>query len=219
MNIKILRQAILVSTLGLACTTATLADVRSKPPIMATIAQLQSTWAEVNYQLEGEAQINGFMELIAEADIAVADYPEAAPAYIWRGIIQSTYAGARGGLGALKSAKAAKADLEQALALDPDAMSGSAYTSLGTLYQNVPGWPIGFGSDKKAEQLLLKALTLDPQGIDSNYFYARYLQAKGRDLKAKRFFLKAQHATPRAARPLADAGRQKEISEALAELD
>lgn len=83
----------------------------------------------------------------------------------------------------------------------------------------MPGWPIGFGSDKKAEQLLLKALTLDPQGIDSNYFYARYLQAKGRDLKAKRFFLKAQNATTRAARPLADAGRQKEISEALAELD
>jgi len=187
--------------------------------MMAAIGQLQSNWAEVNYQLEGEAQIDGFVALIAAADSAVAEYPEAAPAYIWRGIIQSTYAGARGGLGALKLAKAAKADLEKALSLDPVAMDGSAYTSLGTLYQNVPGWPVGFGSDKKAEQLLLKALILNPLGIDSNYFYARYLQAKGRDQEAKMFFIKAQNAAPRLGRPLADAGRQKEIGEALAEFD
>lgn len=219
MNIRRLRQAFLASTLGLACTTATLADAQPRPQMMAAIGQLQSNWAEVNYQLEGEAQIDGFVALIAGADSAVAEYPEAAPAYIWRGIIQSTYAGARGGLGALKLAKAAKADLEKALSLDPVAMDGSAYTSLGTLYQNVPGWPVGFGSDKKAEQLLLKALILNPLGIDSNYFYARYLQAKGRDQEAKMFFIKAQNAAPRLGRPLADAGRQKEIGEALAEFD
>jgi len=219
MNIRRLRQAILASTLGLVCATAALGDTQSSPQMMVAIGQLQSTWAEVNYQLKGDEQIDGFMELIAEANSAVAEYPEAAPVYIWRGIIQSTYAGAKGGLGALKLAKAAKADLEQALALDPSAMNGSAYTSLGTLYQSVPGWPIGFGSDKKAEQLLLKALTLNPTGIDSNYFYARYLQAKGRDQQAKMFFIKAQNAAPRSDRPLADAGRQKEIAEALAEFD
>ena len=35
---------------------------------------------------------------------------------------------------------------------------GSAYTSLGTLYFKVPGWPVGFGDEEKAEELLRKAL-------------------------------------------------------------
>jgi len=217
MHVTILKQVIFGITFGLICSTSTLAD--SDTEMMDAISHLQKSWAEVNYQSEGNEQIEAFIELIASADAVVADHPEAAPVYIWRGIIQSTSAGAKGGLGALKLAKAAKADLEQALALDPEAMNGSAYSSLGALYLNVPGWPIGFGSDKKAEQLLLKALTLNPDGIDSNYFYASYLQVKGRDKEAKNFFLKAQKAVPRADRPLADAGRQKEIAEALAVLE
>jgi tetratricopeptide (TPR) repeat protein len=217
MDITRLKQAIFGITLSLLCSASAQAD--SHTEIIDAISQLQKAWAEVNYQSEGKEQTEDFIELIAAADALVADHPEAAPAYVWRGIIQSTYAGAKGGLGALKFAKAAKADLEQALALDPETMNGSVYTSLGTLYFNVPGWPIGFGNDKKAEQLLLKALTLNPDGIDSNYFYASYLQAKGRNNEAKQFFLKAQNAAPRRDRPLADAGRQKEIAEALATLE
>jgi tetratricopeptide (TPR) repeat protein len=219
MTIAILKQALIGSLLSLACSATVVADSHASTAMIDAISRLQADWAEVNYQLDGDAQINAFVELIAVADRVIAEYPKAAPAYIWRGIIQSTYAGAKGGIGALKFAKAAKADLEQSLELDPEAMNGSAYTSLGTLYLNVPGWPIGFGSNKKAEQLLLKALNLNPDGIDSNYFYASYLQSKGRDQEAKGVFLKAQGAAPRAHRPLADAGRQKEIAEALAALD
>ena len=35
--------------------------------------------------------------------------------------------------------------LEQALAIDATALEGSAFTTLGSLYYQVPGWPIGFG--------------------------------------------------------------------------
>ncbi len=110
-----------------------------------------------------------------QADTVVGANPTAAEAYIWRGIIQSSYAGAKGGIGALSVAEASKADLEKALQLNAQALQGSAYTSLGVLYAKVPGWPIGFGSDKKAAQLLQKALEINPQGIDPNYFYAEFL--------------------------------------------
>ena len=70
----------------------------------------------------------------------------------------STWAGAKGGLGALSLAKRARQPLEAALKLDPAALDGSAYTSLGTLYSKVPGFPAGFGDDDKAEQLLKSAL-------------------------------------------------------------
>ena len=179
------------------------------------ISTLQKRWAEVNYQMEGKTQSDAFASLATEADAVVSKYPDSAAPLIWRGIIKSTYAGAKGGLGALSLAKSSKADLEAALAIDPQALDGSAYTSLGTLYYHVPGWPIGFGDDKKAEKLLLKALAINPDGIDSNYFYADYLIEKKRYQDARTYLLKAKNAAPRINRPLADAGRQKEISQAL----
>ncbi|MDA1382172.1 hypothetical protein PCI56_27515 [Plesiomonas shigelloides subsp. oncorhynchi] len=52
--------------------------------------------------------------------------------------------------------KEAKASLEKALKQNPNALDGSAYTSLGSLYYKVPGWPVGFGDDEQAERLLKK---------------------------------------------------------------
>jgi len=167
----------------------------------------------------GGSQKVGFAALVAQADQKVAAHPQSAELYIWRGIIKSTYAGVKGGLGALKYAKAAKADLEKALELDAEALKGSAYTSLGTLYFNVPGWPVGFGDDDKAEQLLKKALSINPDGIDPNYFYGDYLRSEKRYAEAKFYMEKALQAKPRAGRELADEGRRKEIQKALLNIE
>ncbi len=182
------------------------------------VHRLQQRWAEVNYQLDGKAQLTAFETLMDDASLVTSRYPMDAPAWIWSGIIKSTYAGAKGGIGALKYAKASKLDLEKAIKIDAGSMSGSAYTSLGTLYFNVPGWPVGFGDDKKAEKYLLKALSINPDGIDSNYFYGDFLKSDKRYKEAESYFLKAQSASGRPERPLADAGRQEEIAQALMEV-
>jgi len=182
------------------------------------INQLQTRWANVNYEMEGDYQVDAFEVLATDADRVTQAYPAQASAWIWSGIIKSTYAGAKGGLGALGLAKQAKRDLEQAMELDADALDGSAYASLGTLYYSVPGWPIGFGNDDKAEELLLQALLVNPDAIDNNYFYATYLLEKRRYDEAEKFLIRAQLAAPRPQRPLADAGRREEIRLALAEL-
>lgn len=186
---------------------------------MSEVTKLQSRWAQVNYQLQGDDQQQAFEQLVSEADSITRTYPESAEAWIWNGIIKSSYAGARGGLGALGLVKESRAALEKALTINPAAMQGSAYTSLGTLYFKVPGWPIAFGDDDKAEELLKKALAINPDGIDSNYFYAEYLEDKGDYAEAKKYLLKAQQAAPRLSRPVADAGRQKQISQLLASID
>lgn len=182
------------------------------------VQHLQERWAEVNYELEGKTRLAAFEQLVAEADASVAANPRAAEPLIWRGIIKSTYAGAKGGLGALALAKASKSDLEQALDIDPMALQGSAYTSLGALYYSVPGWPLGFGDSEKAEELLEQALELNPDGIDANYFYADYLISEGRFDEARAHLLKAQAAAPRPGRELADSGRQLEIAAKLEEI-
>lgn len=180
------------------------------------VLDLQKRWAVANYQLNGDEQIKAFEKLIDDADLALKNSGKNSEAWIWSGIIKSSFAGIKGGLGALSYAKASKAELEKALQIDDQALAGSAYTSLGTLYSKVPGWPIGFGSDKKARELLEKGLELNPAGIDSNYFYGEYWLDEGEWEKARQYLRKAQQAAPRPGREIADQGRQEQISQALA---
>ena len=181
------------------------------------IHRLQVQWAQAYYQLTGDQQQATFESAITAADKAVKANPGHVVPLIWRGILKATYAGVKGGLGALSLAKEAKADMEKAIAIDPDA-SGSAYATLATLYFRVPGWPIGFGDDDKAEQLFKQALKYDPDSIDTNYLYAEYLIDQHRYQDAEQYLQKAQHAPARPDRPLADKGRHQQIAAALKEV-
>lgn len=179
------------------------------------VARLQQVWEQIKYAAPPAEQEARFERLTREAAGIVAQNPNSAELLIWQAIIESTYAGAKGGLGALAHAKAAKKALEQALAINPGALDGSAYTSLGSLYYQVPGWPIGFGDDKKAAEMLAKGLEINPDGIDPNYFYGEFLLRKGDLDNAEKHLRKALLAPPRAGRKLADEGRRKEIAHLL----
>jgi tetratricopeptide (TPR) repeat protein len=180
------------------------------------VSELQREWAVANYEIKGDAQIKAYEALIEKADVAVVENSRSAEILVWNGIIKSAFAGVKGGLGALSYAKQARIQLEASLEIDASALNGSAYASLGTLYSKVPGWPVGFGSDKKAVQFLKMALEINPDGIDPNYFYADYLLDKKDYAGAEEYFLKALDAEPRTERPIADAGRKQEIDVALA---
>jgi len=180
------------------------------------VGALQQEWAQIKYQRPAAEQEKAFAALAKTADAVRAKYAGRAEPQIWYGIIAASYAGARGGLGALSLAKDAKKALEQALEIDAKALDGSAYTSLGSLYYQVPGWPIGFGNDDKARELLQKAVALNPDGIDSNYFLGDFLYRKGDYEGARRALGKALKAPARPGRALADEGRRKEIESLLA---
>ena len=183
------------------------------------LAGLQSRWAEINYRMPKDAREAAFKTLGDTAEQAVKAEPDAPELLIWRGIILSTWAGAKGGLGALSLVKEARSNFEAALAIDPRALDGSAYTSLGSLYYQVPGWPIGFGDDKRAEAMLQKALEINPTGIDPNYFYGDYLYRQKRYPQARAALLRAQAAPARPDRALADDGRRGEIRALLGKVD
>jgi len=176
---------------------------------------LQNDWATIHYTLAEEVQEKAYAELAEVANQAVKSYPDAAEVWIWRGIVLSTYAGAKGGLGALDLVKQARASLEQAIAIDDNALDGSAYTSLGALYYQVPGWPLSFGSDKKARHYLEMALTMNPDGIDPNYFYGDFLISQKEYAEARKVLQHALEAPLRAGREIADDGRREEIQKLL----
>lgn len=190
-------------------------------PTTATpsLLDIQHEWAHINYEMDDKAKVNAFIALTDKAKQRVAADPNDAESLIWLGIVQSSTAGAEGGLSALKYAKAARKNFEHALKLDENALNGSAMTSLGVLYHKLPGWPISFGSDEKAEKLLKQALKVNPSGIDPNYFYAEFLYDEGDYMEAKDHLVTAKAAAPRPDRPLADKGRHSEIETLMAKID
>jgi tetratricopeptide (TPR) repeat protein len=184
----------------------------------ADLLAIQTRWADANYSPPGDAKEAAFDKLMADAAAFTARNPGRAEPLIWEGIVLSTAAGVKGGLGALGLAKDSRAKLEAALKIDPKALQGSAYTSLGTLYHKVPGFPVGFGSDKKAKEYLEKSLAINPDGIDPNYFYGEFLFDEDDYAGAKKHLEKALKAPPRPNRQSADAGRRKEIQVLLAKI-
>jgi tetratricopeptide (TPR) repeat protein len=179
------------------------------------IVDIQHNWAKANYDTAEDQQEKAFEDLVKQAQAVVDANPDKAEPKVWQAIVLSTQAGVVGGLGALGKVKAARKLLEEAEKIDPDVLNGSVYTSLGSLYYQVPGWPLGFGSDDQAEEYLKKALTVNPNGIDPNYFYGDFMLEEGKPAEAIKYLEKAMNAPARPNRPLADQGRKREIAAKL----
>ncbi|HDR2390390.1 TPA: tetratricopeptide repeat protein, partial [Enterobacter roggenkampii] len=74
------------------------------------------------------------------------------------------------------------------------------------------------GDKDKAEEMLKKALAINPDGIDPNYFYGDYLLKEKKTDEAKRYLTKALKAQPRPGREIADSGRRHDIERDLASI-
>ena len=178
---------------------------------MPEVREIQFEWARLYYMDEFlNANYRELEALVEKANRVAAEHSQSAEALVWDAIVLSTMAEKKGGLGALGLVKEARLKLEQAEAIDPTVLGGSVYASLGTLYSKVPGWPFGFGSDKKAEVYFKKALAINPQGLDINYFFAEYLADNGEQQLALEYVDKALQAPRMKGRPVADKGRREQ---------
>lgn len=175
------------------------------------VTELQHEWEVVKYQTAASEREKRFEALADKAHKVSETHAGRAEPLIWEGIIVASWAGEKGGLGALSLVKKSRALYESAIALDGNALDGSAYNSLGVLYYKVPGWPLGFGDKDKARELIQKALAINPKGIDPNYFYGELLVETKHPEDAVTYLERAQQAPPRPGRQIADAGRREEV--------
>lgn len=183
-------------------------------PLDAAIAKLQHEWATANYKLPEKDREAALKKLSEQAHQVTASHPGRAEPLIWEGIITSTLAKYQSVFSAGGTAKAARDLLLAAEKIDPNALDGSALTSLGSLYYKVPRFG-SFGDHGKAREYLERALKVNPNGIDQNYFYADFLLEEGEYAKSLEYFKKALNAPPRPGREDADAGRKSDIQEGI----
>ena len=178
---------------------------------MPEVRDIQQEWGKLYFLEEFENKNYKELQALArKANRLSQANPGNAEALTWDAIVLSTLAEKKGGIGALSLVKEAKKKLETAESIDPTVLGGSVYASLATLYWKVPGWPIGFGNDTRAEQYFEKALKLNPDQLDVNYFYADYLADSNEYDLALLHLEKAINAPVLEGRPIADQGRRQQ---------
>ena len=142
---------------------------------VSSVTMLRLRWAELAYTVPFDDREAGYLTLLADARAGLVAKPQNFELKLWTAIIKSSLAEVSSPLTALSLAKEARTDLEALIDTDPQVSMGSAYSSLGILYHSVPGWPLGFGDEDKARELLAKGVEMNPEGMDANYFHALFL--------------------------------------------
>ena len=208
-NLFILIALALTSTLSIA-----------EPTLPDTVKEMRIELDRINFDLKDKsAKIKRLDEVLPHSEALAEANNNDAGFQMMAGFYNAQYAGYKGGIGALKYAKASRKYLEQSVKLDPTIYGASAHAVLGTLYAQVPGWPVGFGDKKKALNNYQAALRFSPDGLDSNFTYAQYLFSQKKYKDAKRYLEKAALAPPRPDRPKADEDVSKQISKGLKEIE
>ena len=207
-----MRPRLLATALGLGLTLAPLSGALAWE---AEVESLTQRWEAITTgEATGDAR-RALDALADEAEALVEAHPDEAMPLIWHGIIEASHARERSGLGALSSARSARDALERAIELDPEGGNGSAYVTLGALYDRAPGRPVGFGSSDTAEQMFQRALEIRPDGIDVNFYYAAFLEEEGRLDEAREHARRAVAGEARASRTASDEALRDQASALL----
>jgi len=217
---SILRKVSLVSLFGTALVSSYWSQAADYPGMDEAVRHLDDEWAHIKYQVnDRDEQFKDLQALAIEAAAVVVRYPGQVQPLLWNGIIESEEAAKASIIHKLSLAMAARKLFEKAEAIDKAGPGGAVAMSLGVIYYRVPGFPMGFGDNNKARSYLQTALAIDPNGLDTNYFYGDFLARRGEIDEAKRVLAHALGAPENPARPVWDAGRRAEVRALIARIE
>ncbi|MDF1583736.1 MAG: hypothetical protein RQ733_01210 [Methyloprofundus sp.] len=183
--------------------------------LASAVQHIESEWARIHYSVIREQQDKEFKHLLSEVTDLQAQYPKQAEFIIQQAIIVASNAENIDAFSALEAIHQAKDLLMQAIELNPKALDGAAFITLGTLYYKVPAWPVAYGDNDKAQQFLEKALTINANAIDANYYYADFLVTQGKKELALNYFNRALTAAVRSTQVFADTQLQAQAKLAI----
>ncbi len=184
-------------------------------PLKEASNAIETEWASIYYSHPKSKQGDAYIRLLDKAADLSRQYPDAAEPLFWQAVLKASYADQQDAFSALSAILEARDLLIKAIKIDPKTMGGSAYVTLGTLYYMAPVWPISFGDDLAAQQMLEIALKINPVSIDANYFYGEFLMRHNRPDDAVLYFERATAAPARVEQIYADSQIKAEARIAL----
>ncbi len=176
---------------------------------------IEEQWASIYYKMPKQKRGTEYRRLLERTINLSKNHPKNAEPIIWEAIVKATNADHQDAVSALKAIHEARDLLLKAIEINPQALSGSAYVTLGTLYYLTPKWPIGFGDEETAQKMLQTALEINPNGIDSNYFYGDFLLSNNKLNEAEKYFKRAIAIPARVEQFYADNQLKEEAKLAL----
>ena len=200
---------------------AVLISLASAKPTQAesldrSLLSVETRWADAAYRTAGSQQGKALKNLLTDVRSLHKTHPDRAEVAAWHGIVARTYRDVNGSMSLAREARDA---LLVAESIDPLILGGLVYANLGALYFNVPSSLGRFGSKTKGIGYLWKAIVVDPEGIDSNYLYARVLLDEKDYGAARDALIRAKDSPARPNHPEADLARKLEVENLLASLE
>ena len=174
---------------SLLLSTASFADSMDK-----TLARLETEWSRVDGTVSEKMKKAKLRTLYKKVTKLANHHPDRAEPKIVQACILLTIAEVDDAFSALSLVHQARDLLLAANSINPEARNSSGVYTLGILYYKVPGWPIGFGDDNKAEQMLLSSLSRTPKSIGGNYYYGEFLIQQDRADEAEKYLIRAAQA-------------------------
>ena len=184
-----------VMTLSAQCFAVSLND---------SLQDIESEWAIIHYNTPDKKQEIAYNKLYKKVTHLAKEYPNKAEPLIWEAIIKACNADHINAVEALENIHDAHDLLQEAIKRDPAALGGSAYVTLGALYYMTPLWPIGFGDENVAKYMFENAIKINPEGLESNYFYAEFLLSLNQLDEAEKYYKKAISIPSRPEQKFAD---------------
>ena len=191
--------------------------------LKSELLRLAQDWEHVKLQVIDRGDQERKMAVLAlRAGKIVEQYENIPDPIVWVGIITSEEASLANENGsplkAFELAKRARDILEMVEKTDPMTMDAAAPTTLGLLYDRVPGFPMGFGDKAKARLYLQEAVRYAPDGLDANFFYGDFLYKHGEQCEAVEVLERALTLPELSNRPLWDKSLRAAIRRILSEM-
>ena len=191
--------------------------------LKSELLRLAHDWEHVKLQVnDRDDQERQMANLAQRAGEIAKQYENIPDPIVWVGIITSEQASIANDNGspvkALGLAKRARDILEEVEKTNPETMDAGAPTTLGVLYDRVPGFPIGFGDKARARYYLQEAIRNAPNGLDANFFYGDFLFKLGERSEAARLLERALTLPELSNRPLWDRSLRASIRQTLSEI-
>jgi tetratricopeptide (TPR) repeat protein len=191
--------------------------------LKSELLRLAHDWEHVKLQVSDRDDQERQMAILAQrAGQFAKQYENIPDPIVWVGIITSEQASLANDNGspikALQLAKRARDILEGVEKTNPETMDAGAPTTLGVLYDRVPGFPIGFGDKARARYYLQEAIRSAPNGLDANFFYGDLLFKLGERSEAAKILERALTLPELSNRPLWDRSLRAAIRQTLSDI-